>query len=76
MSEEKAKSPRAEREAIFEDLRVLERLVNRLLVRAITQAGEGPVGERVAEILLVTDSMASHVARLEAVDAEEGEPAS
>ena len=76
MSDEKPMSPRARRAAIFEELKVLERLMNRLLLRAKTHAGDSVVGKRIEEILVVNDSLGGHVSRLEAIDAQEEGPAS
>ncbi len=76
MSDEKPMSPAARRAAIFEELKVLERLMNRLLLRAKTHAGDSFVGKRIEEIIVVNDSLGDHVARLEAIDALDERPAS
>jgi hypothetical protein len=70
MPDKNAASPQSQRDSIFEELKILDRLINRLLVRATTQAGDGPVGERIEEILLVNRRMATHLAQLEALESQ------
>jgi hypothetical protein len=73
MSDDKPMSPRAQRTVVFEELKVLERLMKRLLLRAKTHAGDSFVGKRIEEIIVVNDGLNDHVARLEAIGAQEEE---
>lgn len=69
---DKPESPKAQRGSIIVELRVMERLIDRLLKRARTHAGPGKVGDRLEEILLVNGSLKGLTDRLEAIDASEG----
>ncbi len=74
MSDENPESPRTQRENVIADLRVLERLLNRLLKRAMTHAGLGKVADRLEEILLVSDSLGILIDRLQEIETKKEKP--